>query len=131
MEWNEMKSTPFAATLISSQIKKKIISSMKKIVKIVFLIFETFSLASKSFVALIEFSNFVMSDALKRLDSLFVNFNKRQILSFFVAFFFLFFHRDKSASLIAFLFFELIRINRKLAQFKKKCFRKFLLSRKR
>ena len=74
---------------------------MKKIIKIVFLIFEILSLVFESSVALIEFSNFVIFDALKRFDSLFVNFKKRQILSFFVVSFFSFYN-DKSLSLIAF-----------------------------
>ena len=75
---------------INSQFKKKTIISMKKIIKIV-LIFETFSLVFESFVTAIEFSNFVMSDALKSFDFSFVNFNKRQVFSFFVvSFFFLF-----------------------------------------
>ena len=100
--------------------------SMKKIVKTVFLIFETFSLVFESFVALTEFSNFVMSDALKRFDFSFVNFSsKRQILSFFVVFFSLSFHRDESSFLIASLSFELIRINKEFAHFKKKMFSKF------
>ena len=41
------------------------------------------------------------------------------------------FHRNETSTLIAFLSFELIRINRNLAKFKKKCIRKFLLSRKK
>ena len=90
-----------------------------------FLISEIFSFVSKNFVAVIEFSNSVMSDALKRFDFSFVNFEKRQILSFFVVFSFLFFHRNESSFLIAFLFLELICINRKFAQFKKKIYSKF------
>ena len=68
----------------------------------------------------IEFSNLVISDALKRFDSFFVDFCKRQILSFFVVFSFLFFHRNETSFQIAFLSFELICINRNFAQFKKK-----------
>ena len=95
---------------------------MKKIVKIVFLIFETFSLVFESFV--VEFSNSIMFNALKRFDSFFVDFSKRQIFSSFVVSSFLSFHRDESSSLIVFLFFELIRINREFAQFKKEMFSK-------
>ena len=117
------------------QSKKKTIKSMtksmKKIVKTVFLIFETFSPAFESFVAATEFSNSIMFNALKRFDFFFVDFSKRQIFSFFVVSFSFSFHQNDSSFLIAFLFFELIRINRKLAQFKKKCFRKFLSSRKK
>ena len=113
------------------QSKKKTIKSTKKIIKTVFLIFQIFFFAFESFVAATEFSNFVMSDALKRFDFFFVNFSKRQILSIFVVFSFLSFHKDDSTSLIAFLFFELIRINRDFAHFKKKCIRMFLLSRKK
>ena len=98
---------------------------MKKIIKIVSLIFETFSLVSKNFVAVIEFSNLIMSNALKRFNFFFVDFNKRQIFSSFVVFSFLFFHRDESSFLIAFLFLELIRINKEFAHFKKKMFSKF------
>ena len=105
---------------IKNQIKKKIIISMKKIIKTVSLISKTFSFVSKNFVAVIEFSNLVMFDALKRFDFFFVDLNKRQIFSFFVVFFFLSFHRDESSFLIAFFFLELIRINREFAQFKKK-----------
>ena len=97
---------------------------MKKIIKIVSLIFEILSLVFENSVAVTEFSNFVMSDALKRFDFSFVNFSKRQILSSFVVFSFLFFHRNDSASLIAFLSFESIRINRNLAQFKKNMYSK-------
>ena len=84
---------------------------MKKIVKTGFLIFEIFFLVSKSFVAATEFSNLMMFDALKRLDSFFVNFSsKRRILSRFVVFSSFSFHKDDSSFLIASLFFELIRI---------------------
>ena len=92
---------------------------MKKIIKTV-LIFETFSLVFESSVAAIEFSNLVMFDALKRFDFSFVDFNKRQVFSFFVVFFLFSFHRNETSSQIASLFLELIRINRNLAQFKKK-----------
>ena len=109
---------------------KSMIKSMKKIVKTV-LIFETLSLVFESSVAAAEFSNSVMSDALKRLDSSFVDFSKRQIFSFFVVFSFLFFHRDETSFQIAFLSLELSRINRNLAQFKKKMHSKvFDLARK-
>ena len=92
---------------------------MKKIVKTV-LIFETFSFVFENSVAAIEFSNFVMFDALKRFDSFFVNFSKRQVFSSFVVSFSFFFHRNETSFQIAFLSLELIRINRNLAQFKKK-----------
>ena len=105
---------------INSQIKKKIIISMKKIIKTVSLISEIFSFVFESCVAAIEFSNLVMSDALKRFDFSFVDFNKRQVFSSFVVFFSLSFHRDETLFQIAFLFFELICINRDFAQFKKK-----------
>ena len=96
---------------------------MKKKVKIVFLIFETSFFASKDFVVLTEFSNSTMFDALKRSDFFFVDFSsKRQILSLFVVFSLLSFHRNESSFLIAFLSFELIRINRKLAHFKEKMY---------
>ena len=99
---------------------------MKKIVKTVSLILEFFFLAFESFVAATEFSNSVMFNALKRLDFSFVDFSsKRQIFSRFVVSSFLFFHRDESSSLIAFLFFELIRINRKSAHFKEKMYLNF------
>ena len=101
-------------------IKKKTIKSMKKIIKTVSLIFETFFFAS--LVAATEFLNSVMFDALKRFDFSFVDFSKRQILSTFVVFSFLSFHRNDSTSLIAFLFFELIRINRNFARFKEKMY---------
>ena len=96
---------------------------MKKRVKTV-LIFEIFSLAFKSSVVAIRFSNSVMLNALKRFDSFFVDFNKRQIFSTFVVSSSFSFHKDDSSTLIAFLFFELIRINRKFAQFKKKMYSK-------
>ena len=84
------------------------------------MIFEILSLVFENSVAEIEFSNFVMFDALKRFDSFFVDFNKRQIFSSFVVFSFLSFHRNETSSQIASLFLELIRINRNFAQFKKK-----------
>ena len=92
---------------------------MKKIIKIV-LIFETFSPVFENSVAAIEFSNLVTSEALKRFDSSFVDLNKRQALSSFVVSFSFSFHRNETSSQIASLFLELIRINRNLAQFKKK-----------
>ena len=97
---------------------------MKKIIKTVSLIFEIFSFVSKNSVAVIEFSNFVMFNALKRFDFSFVNFSKRQIFSSFVVSFFFFFYKNESSFLIVFFSFELIRINRKFAQFKKKMFSK-------
>ena len=100
------------------------IKSIKKIIKTVFLIFEISFFASKSSVAATEFSNSMMSDALKRFDFFFVDFSKRQILSTFVVFSFFSFHKNDSSTLIAFLSFELIRINKKLAQFKKKMYSK-------
>ena len=116
----------FAAMKKIIQSKKKTIKSMtksiKKIVKTVFLIFEIFLFVSKSFV--VEFSNSIMFDALKRFDFSFVDFSKRQIFSTFVASSFFFFHRNDTSTLIAFLFFELIRINRNLAKFKKKMYSK-------
>ena len=117
----------FAAMKKIIQSKKKTIKSMtksmKKIVKTVFLIFETFFLVSKNSVAVIEFSNSMMSDVLKRFDFFFVDFSsKRQIFSFFVVFFSLSFYRDESSSLIAFFSFELIRINREFAHFKEKMY---------
>ena len=116
----------FAAMKKIIQSKKKTIKStiksIKKIVKTVFLIFETFSFVSKNFIA--EFSNSIMFDALKRFDFLFVDFNKRQILLTFVVFSSFFFYKDDTSTLIAFLFFELIRINRNLAKFKKKMYSK-------
>ena len=99
------------------------IKSIKKIIKTGFLILEIFFFVFENSVAATEFSNFVMFDALKRLDFFFVDLSKRQILSIFVVFFF-FFHRNDSSTLIAFLFFELIRINKNFAQFKKKMFSK-------
>ena len=106
--------------------KKKTIISMKKIIEIVSLIFKTLSFVLENSVAVTEFSNSVMFDALKRFDFFFVDLSsKRQIFSFFVISFSLFFHRDESSFLIVFLFFELIRINRKFAHFKKKMFSKF------
>ena len=110
----------FAAMKKIIQSKKKTIKSMKKIIKIISLIFETFFFAN--FVAATEFLNFVMFDALKRFDFFFVDFNKRQILSTFVVSFSFFFHKDDSTFLIAFLSFELIRINRNLARFKEKMY---------
>ena len=106
------------------QSKKKTIKSMKKIIKTVSVIFETSFLVFENSVAAIEFLNSVMSDALKRFDFSFVDFSKRQILSTFVVFSSFSFHRDETSSQIAFLFLELIRINRNLAQFKKKMFSK-------
>ena len=103
---------------------KSMIKSIKKIIKIVFLIFEISFFVFESFVTASEFSNSVMSDVLKRFDFSFVDFNKRQILSTFVVFFFFSFHRNETSFQIAFLFFELIRINRNLAQFKKKMYSK-------
>ena len=96
------------------------IKSMKKIVKTVFLIFETLSLVFENSVAVTEFSNSIMFDALKRFDFSLVDFSKRQIFSSFVVFSFLFFHKNKSSSLIASLFFALIYINKKFAHFKEK-----------
>ena len=105
------------------QSKKKTIKSMtksmKKIVKTV-LILETLSPVFENSVAATEFSNSVMSDALKRFNFSFVDFNKRQILSSFVVFSSFSFHRNETSSQIASLSFELIRINRDFAQFKKK-----------
>ena len=99
---------------------------MKKIVKIVSLISEILSLVSKNFVAVIEFSNSMMFNALKRFDFSFVDFNnKRQIFSSFVVFSFLSFHKNESSFLIASLFFELIQINSEFAHFKMKMFSKF------
>ena len=88
--------------------KKKTIKPIKKIVKIVSLSLEIFSLISKSFVVVTEFFNSMMNDALKRFNFFFVDFKKRQILSFFVVSFSFFFYINESSSLIAFLFFELI-----------------------
>ena len=115
----------FKKKKISSQFKKKITISIKQIIKIVSLIFETFSLVFENSIAVTEFSNLVMFDALKRSDFFFVDFEKRQIFSSFVVFSFLFFHRNKSSFLIAFFFFELIRINRKFAHFKEKMYSNF------
>ena len=115
---------------ISNQFKKKIIISMKKIVKIV-LIFEIFSFAFENFVAAIEFSNFVMFNALKRFDFSFVDFNKRQIFSSFVVFFFFFFIETKHRLKLRFYlsnWFASTEISRNL---RKKCIRKFLISRKK
>ena len=99
---------------------------MKKIIKIGSLIFEIFSVASKNSVVLTKFSNSMMFDVLKRFDSSFVDFSsKRQILSFFVVSSFLSFHRNELSFLIAFLSFELIRINKKLAHFKEKMYSNF------
>ena len=95
---------------------------MKKIIKIVSVIFEISSFVSKSSVA--EFSNSIMFDALKRFDSFFVDFSKRQIFSTFVVSSSFFFHRNETSTLIAFLFLELIRINRNFAKFKKKMYSK-------
>ena len=106
------------------QSKKKTIKSMKKIIKIVSVIFEIFFFVFENSVAAIEFLNSVMFDALKRFDFFFVDFNKRQILSIFVVFSSFSFHKNETSFQIAFLFFELIRINRNLAQFKKKMFSK-------
>ena len=106
------------------QSKKKTIKSMKKIIKTVSLIFETFFFVFENSVAVTEFSNSVMSDALKRFDFSFVNFNKRQIFSTFVVFSAFSFYKNDSSTLIAFLSFELICINRKFAQFKKKMYSK-------
>ena len=104
------------------QSKKKTIKSMKKIIKTVSVIFETSLFVLKSSVA--EFSNSIMSDVLKRFDSLFVDLNKRQILSTFVVFSSFSFHRDETSTLIASLSFELIRINKNFAKFKKKMYSK-------
>ena len=106
------------------QSKKKTIKSMKKIIKIVSVIFEIFFFVFENSVAAIEFLNSVIFDALKRFDFFFVDFNKRQIFSTFVVSFSFFFHKDETSTLIAFLFFELIRINRNLAKFKKKMYSK-------
>ena len=95
------------------------------------MIFEILSFVFESFVAVIEFSNFVMFDALKRFDFFFVDFEKRQIISFFVVFFSFFFHRNESSSLIAFLFFELIRINKEFAHFKEKMYSNFFVFEKK
>ena len=97
---------------------------MKKIIKIISVIFETSFFVFENSVAAIEFLNSVMFDALKRFDFFFVNFNKQQILFTFVVFFSFFFHRNETSSQIAFLFFELIRINRNFAKFKKKMYSK-------
>ena len=104
------------------QSKKKTIKSMKKIIKTVSVILEISFFVSKNSVA--EFSNSIMSNALKRFDFSFADLSKRQVLSTFVVFFFFSFHRDETSTLIAFLFFELIRINRDLAKFKKKMYSK-------
>ena len=98
------------------------IKSIKKIIKTDFLIFEISFFASKNFV--VEFSNSIMFNALKRFDFSFVDFSKRQILSTFVVFSFFSFHRNNTSTLIAFLSFELIRINKNLAKFKKKMYSK-------
>ena len=110
---------------INSQLKKKIIISIEKILKIVSLISETLSFVSENSVAVIEFSNSIMFDALKRFDSSFVDFSKRQVFSFFVVFSFFSCHRNESSSLIAFLSLELICINRKFAHFKEKMYSNF------
>ena len=106
------------------QSKKKTIKSMKKIIKTVSVILEISFFALESSVAATEFLNSVMFNALKRLDFSFVDLNKRQIFSTFVVSFSFSFHRDETSSQIAFLSFELIRINRNFAQFKKKMFSK-------
>ena len=110
---------------------KKIIQSKKKNDQIdeknnqnCFFDFRNFFFAFENSVVATEFLNFVMSNALKRFDFFFVDFSKRQILSTFVVFSFFSFYKNDSSTLIAFLFFELIRINRNFAQFKKKMFSK-------
>ena len=96
---------------------------MKKIIKIVSLIFEISFFAFESFVIATKFSNFVIFNALKRFDSFFVNFsNKQQVFSRFVVSSFFSFYRNDSTFLIASLIFELIRINRELAHFKEKMY---------
>ena len=97
---------------------------MKKIIKTVSVIFEIFFFAFENSVAAIEFLNSVIFDALKRFDFFFVDFSKRQFFSIFVVFFSFSFHKNETSTLIAFLFFELIRINRNLAKFKKKMYSK-------
>ena len=110
---------------------KSMIKSIKKIIKTVFLIFEIFFFAFENSVAASEFSNSMMFDALKRFDFSFVDFNKRQILSTFVVFSFFFFIETKHRLKLRFClsnWFASTKISRNL---RKKCTRKFLISRKK